>query len=105
MKDKQPEVQAKHHKKCVHCGRVFSAFGAYSHIKGRLNACMANHTKAAHPEFYKKWPKEEKKEVDGTADAPATKRSYTRKAQPQSSVCFCPKCGCNIRAVQVAMGL
>ena len=100
---------------CIHCGRKFLGEGKYA--LGRVRANLTNHIKSAHPDKYvpSKWVKErlDRKEKDSIKpqilisgpDPETIKRPYVRKPAPPSSVCFCPKCGCNIRAVQVAIGL
>lgn len=117
-------------KGCPHCPRVFKADGNDGMAMGRLAANLTNHIKGAHPEKYtpSKWVldrqirKERVKHALDRAvnkstttikpqilisgpDPEPVKRPYARKPQPQSIVCFCPQCGCNIRAVQVAMGI
>lgn len=103
-------------KGCPHCDRVFKAEGNDGMAMGRLAANLANHIKGAHPQFYKpsKWVLERKARNEkpikpqiliSGPDLEPVKRTYQRKPQSASSVCFCPKCGCNIRAVQVAMGI
>tara|TARA_R110000868_G_scaffold320163_1_gene581111 strand:+ start:1126 stop:1503 length:378 start_codon:yes stop_codon:yes gene_type:complete len=118
-------------KGCPHCPRVFKTEGKNAMAMGRLAANLANHIKSAHPDHYKPSAGSLKRKAEqrfvatesGLLDrgqslprghilisgpdvtTEPTKRIYQRKAQPQSSVCYCPKCGCNIRAVQVAMGL
>ncbi len=118
--------------KCPHCPRTFKCNGSDGMAKGRLAANLANHIKGAHPDKYKpsKWvidrlARKEKDEAFERAarfgsnpikpqilisgpDPEPVKRPYNRQpklVKSSDTVCFCPKCGCNIRAVQVAMGL
>jgi alkyl hydroperoxide reductase subunit AhpF len=113
--------QVKTKLKCPHCPRVFEGDAASVFGGGRLKANLANHMKAHHPEHF--WPtkaaraqqmlkQEEEKliekpslSVNQGAKPALVKRPYVKQSKPESSVCYCPKCGCNIRAVQVAMGL
>lgn len=109
----------KHRRPCPYCDRVFEAEGELKHVKGRLNANLTNHIKGAHPKAYKPSKlvldrnRRAEKKLDpikpqiliSGPDPEEPKRKWTRKPQTQSSVCYCPKCGCNIRAVQVAMDI
>lgn len=88
--------------RCKVCDRVFTAKGLTARHIGRLNANYANHMKGhglnwrTGEKLVPKSPPEPEEQSE--------KRPYNRKAK-EIGVCYCPKCGCNIRAVQVAMGL
>jgi len=104
--------------KCPHCPRTFEGEGNKGYVQGRVKANLANHIKSAHPEHYKPSKAAMKRKEQSNVTAlplevitdvnPVRKRPYTRKPKsvnPSATVCFCPQCGCNIRAVSVAMGL
>lgn len=87
---------------CPACQRVFTGTG------GRVNANLANHMKGAHQLDWRTGkPLRSIQPEKSAVTFPPAKRPYTRtvKPKPEVDVCYCPKCGCNIRAVQVAMGL
>jgi hypothetical protein len=98
--------------KCPACDRVFQNDGKGRFATGRLHANLANHMKGAHGLDWKTGKKIKPIEIDppatrtdGGAEAVPTRRAYTRKPKPFMDVGFCPRCGCNINAVRVAMGL
>lgn len=96
--------------KCPHCPRSFTGEFKTRFAAARLKANLANHIKGSHPEHYVPKVKLVKVEpitdINWVGEAPAaTRRPYTHKSKPESSVNFCPGCGCNLRAVKVAMGL
>jgi len=107
----------KFHMRCPYCPRKFESSKKDRWTFPRLKGSLQIHIKANHPEHYV--PKKPKRVVDIVATAlhpdkkkvvyfPETKRPYTRKPKttaPVMEVNHCPQCGCNIRAVKVAMGL
>lgn len=92
---------------CQYCPRQFFATGKKHFAQGRLKANLSNHLKFSHPEHYvpKVKPGSDFRAMTAQSTENPAKRPYTRKARPESSVNFCPGCGCNLRAVKVAMGL
>ena len=93
-----------HRVECPICHREFTAKGEDLFALGRLNANLANHMKAAHRQNWKTG-KPIPPENPNVESDPKEKRPYHRKAKSEAMVNFCPGCGCNLRAVKVAMGL
>lgn len=89
--------------KCPKCDRSFTGQG------NRIKANLANHMKGAHPGI--DWRTGKHLKVVALPVKPITdieqigKRPCARKPKPEAEVCFCPRCGVNLRAVKVAMGL
>lgn len=98
------EILKTHRVECPVCHREFTAKGKDRFAVGRLNANLANHMKAAHQRNWKTG-KPIPPEIPTVESGPGGKRPYNRKAKPEAMVNFCPGCGCNLRAVKVAMGL
>lgn len=87
---------------CPKCDRTFTGQG------NRIKANLANHMKGRHPGF--DWRTGKKLSLPqlgktGSGSVHPEKRPYARKPKPEAEVCFCPRCGVNLRAVKVAMGL
>jgi hypothetical protein len=99
--------------KCSYCDRKFTGESDDKFGGGRLKANIANHVKAAHPEKYV--PSKTAAARSRLLAIPVAsitsvnkvgKRGpYYKKPKPLIDVGFCPRCGCNIHAVKVAMGL
>lgn len=94
---------------CNHCGYV-----AVNPDDNTTKRMLGNHMRYRHPEHHKPLQKCVRKNplpvasvADPATGQPATpaKRTWSRVKKSTLDVNFCPGCGCNLRAVKVAMGL
>ena len=79
---------------CTHpgCGKKFSSPKPWT-LNGSMTLHMKKHQREANPEAAR------------NSEAPKEKRPYTKRQKASVGVNFCPGCGCNLRAVSVAMGM
>lgn len=74
------------------CGKRFSSPKPWT-LKGSMSLHMKAHERKNNPGEPR------------ISEAAPAKRPYTKRQKTAAPVNFCPGCGCNLRAVAVAMGI